>query len=525
MGGSLGYNRHTTCVLSGQQMPPKRKRPSTKKAAARRPAKPRGHAAAAAAVFRLADKKWYTRVGRTTRPLTAAEAEFLSPDQLREARKRIDDEEARCRQLDDFLNNDGPAPPHVARHAAQAGVKILPEQAAAARAFCKAQWTDYHGQWPANAKSRTEIKKACQRILINKDQLHRQFQKYAKEVAGLRVGAAEGAEAELRYRNALLTLVGDGTDVVAAAIAAAATDRAFDVLPELRPLLKERVDGTVCLGLLKDWTAYSAKAWAAGANPMVFLEKRRKRAPAFREAFVTSESTRRNEERVGVLFEDCLYSAYVDCLRPDVPPPLALPQDFAPTTSTAQAETRAYVAGWLLHKVRQTFVHRDGALGEFAKAFTSAPISIGRAEAQRQGLAFGKIERTESEGGLIYPCRHMIQFVERLDATYNANLTLAHEEYYGSAVLMKVHELIAANDDAFLGFLESSVLPLINKSSFPRDVYAFMITKFAKCKRRDYGTVRNVEHDQARKHNAASGTVALRDTLKVARASKAASEA
>ena len=44
--------------------------------------------------------------------------------------------------------------------------------------------------------------------------------------------------------------------------------------------LKERVDGTVCLGLLKDWTAYSAKAWAAGANPMVFLEKRRK-GPAF----------------------------------------------------------------------------------------------------------------------------------------------------------------------------------------------------------------------------------------------------
>ena len=261
-------------------MPPKRKRTSTRKAAARCPAKPRGHAAAAAAVFRLADKKWYTRGGKTTRPLTAAEAEFLSPDQLREARKQIDDEEARCRQLDDFLNNDGPAPPYVARHAAQAGAKILPEQSAAARAFCKAQWTDYHGQWPANAKSRPEIKKACQRILINKDQLHRQFQKYAKEVAGLRVGAAEGAEAELRYRNALLTLVGDGKDVVAAAIAAAATDRAFDVLPELRPLLKERVDGTVCLGLLKDWTAYSAKAWAAGANPMVFLEKRRK-GPAF----------------------------------------------------------------------------------------------------------------------------------------------------------------------------------------------------------------------------------------------------
>ena len=120
-------------------------------------------------------------------------------------------------------------------------------------------------------------------------------------------------------------------------------------------------------------------------------------------------------------------------------------------------------------------MHRDGALGEFATAFTSAPISIGRAEAQRQGLAYGKIERTESEGGLIYPCRHMIQFVERLDATYNANLTLEHEEYYGSAVLMKVHELIASNDDAFLGFLASSVLPLINKSSFPRDVYAFMI--------------------------------------------------
>ena len=56
------------------------------------------------------------------------------------------------------------------------------------------------------------------------------------------------------------------------------------------------------------------------------------------------------------------------------------------------------------------------------------------------------------------------------------------------------------------------------------DAYAFMIEKF-KCKRRDYGTVRNVEHDQARKHNAASGTVALRDTLQVARASKAASEA
>ena len=129
-------------------------------------------------------------------------------------------EEARAKAVEAirtaFVRGAGPAPDDVVQH--KLGDRILPVQVEAARFFSIDSWEALKGTWPSNARTSTLIQGACARIKIKCDQLKRQWDRYAKEVAGKSERDETGRQ---RYENALLALIGDGTDIIDAAFAAA----------------------------------------------------------------------------------------------------------------------------------------------------------------------------------------------------------------------------------------------------------------------------------------------------------------
>ena len=410
-----------------------------------------------------------------------------------------------------YIAGTGPAPRHIveARTRRGASKKIMMQQAEAARGFAHRYWVAWHGTWPADYRTSPVIKEECTRIMISDKQLKYQWDKYAKDVAGRGV-RHDGRE---RFEESLRKLIGDGVGMIDDAFAAAKDDPLLAVrcrdlgrLSELdNPKTRE-----LFLGLLHGYARDAAVVWEGGLDALDFDAKRHQQRNVFREAVSKDHEVR----AVAVVFEKHVYRAYRDATRTEKPPPIAWPPtDYVLKVSKGQDEALYHIAGYLVFKIWKRFCQEKGELADFAKSLVGV-MSIPEATAISDKLPVGKTAHG-NRGGRIYARRIMYDFVRRLEAVFTYNLTFENEDYHGSALLSLIGALVD-KDATLCDKLREAIRPRLPeqyRGTLPRPIYALIIEKYQKARRKDYAKVRNREYAEERRTDPYGGGCPLRPAL------------
>ena len=502
-------------VLARYQMPP-RKRP-----------KKGGEAAPAAPRTRL--RSGARGGGATaaqdggTRPATAEAVCSGGVPAIQQAYQAENEaEEARAKAVEAirtaFVRGAGPAPDNVVQH--KLGDRILPVQVEAARFFSIDNWEALKGTWPSNARTSTLIQGACARIKIKCDQLKRQWDNYAKEVAGKSERDETGRQ---RYENALLALIGDGTDIIDAAFAAAKAAPEVDVMPCCRAFMESELDNPktrlLSFVLLNSWADAASLAWANSADAFYFERVRQQDLlPEFRDALAERDET----SLVVVDFERLLFNAYSDAIRSPTAPSIEMPPaDYEQKLSTGQREALYYIAGYIVYQVWMKFrKHED--VGEFVEEFFEK-MDIGGDAARRDDLPVGQVMLMETSR-LVYAHASFFGFVCRLERVVEFNLSQEKDDYYGSKLMAKVSDLVVQSSELF-DELGAAVLPLLpHQTVFPRKVYDFIIEKFIRTRRKDFALCSNQALHERQRTDATAKSVPLRNSVAAVSAAAAARE-